>query len=163
MAASQQQGNSVPMIQRFGDRFSLIRERQRFREVYKGMRTNLFRRSVLGVLIFTLLFPAGQLAALAQSKDKQPPQPEPQQTPGFSISITVPGSERGRRGHRQQRKLFDGTQERKFSDHRRRRAANHHKLCRHRGAHHDRGPFGVQQAGLPDFYRQCAQLVRGVF
>jgi VWFA-related protein len=37
-----------------------------------------------------MLLPAGELAALAQSKDKQPPQAEPQQTPGFSISITVP-------------------------------------------------------------------------
>jgi VWFA-related protein len=54
------------------------------------MRTNLFRRSVLGALIFTLLFPAGELPALAQSKDKQSQQPEPQQAPGFSISITVP-------------------------------------------------------------------------
>jgi VWFA-related protein len=54
------------------------------------MRTNLFRRSVLAVLIFMLLFPAGELAALAQSKDKQPPPPEPQQAPGFSIAITVP-------------------------------------------------------------------------
>src|SRR6267154_3334994 len=55
------------------------------------MRPNLFHKFVLSVLVFTLLFPAGQLAALAQSKDKQPPQqPEPQQSPGFSISITVP-------------------------------------------------------------------------
>ena len=65
-------------------------KRERSREVYQGMRTNLFRRSVLGVLIFTLLFPAGELAVLAQTKDKQPPQPQPQQAPGFSISITVP-------------------------------------------------------------------------
>ncbi len=43
-----------------------------------------------GVLICTLLLPAGEIAALAQSKDKQPAQPQPQQTPGFSISITVP-------------------------------------------------------------------------
>jgi VWFA-related protein len=54
------------------------------------MRHKLFRGSILGVLIFTLLFPAGELAALAQSKDKQPPPPEPQQAPGFSIAITVP-------------------------------------------------------------------------
>ena len=54
------------------------------------MRTNLFRRSILGVLIFTLLFPVGELAALAQTKDKQPPPPQPQQAPGFSISVTVP-------------------------------------------------------------------------
>ena len=54
------------------------------------MRTNLFRRPILCVLLFTLLFPAGELAALAQSKDKQPP-PQPQQAPGgFSISVTVP-------------------------------------------------------------------------
>ena len=60
-------------------------------EVYNGMRPNLFHKFVLSVLVFALLFPAGQLAALAQSKDKQPPQqPEPQQAPGFSISITVP-------------------------------------------------------------------------
>jgi VWFA-related protein len=45
---------------------------------------------MLAVVIFTLLFPAGELAALAQSKDKKAPQPEPQQTPGFSISVTVP-------------------------------------------------------------------------
>jgi VWFA-related protein len=54
------------------------------------MRINPFRKSILGVLILTLLFPAGEVAALAQSKDKQPPQPEPQQTPGYSISVTVP-------------------------------------------------------------------------
>ena len=54
------------------------------------MRNNLFRRSVPGILVFMMLFSAGQLTALAQSKDQQPPQAEPQQTPGFSISITVP-------------------------------------------------------------------------
>ena len=55
------------------------------------MRSNFYRRLGLGALIFTLLFPAGELRALAQGKDKQPPQPEPSQTPpGFSISVTVP-------------------------------------------------------------------------
>lgn len=44
----------------------------------------------MSVIVFMLLFPAGELAALAQSKDTQPPQPAPQQTPGFSISVTVP-------------------------------------------------------------------------
>jgi VWFA-related protein len=54
------------------------------------MRANLFRRSVLSVIIFTLLFPAGEIAALAQAKDN-PAQPPPQQTtPGFSIAVTVP-------------------------------------------------------------------------
>lgn len=54
------------------------------------MRTNLLRKSILSVLIFILLFPAGELAALAQKKDNQPPQPQAQQAPGFSISVTVP-------------------------------------------------------------------------
>jgi VWFA-related protein len=55
------------------------------------MRTNLFRGLVLGVLVFTLLFPAGEIRALAQTKDKQDKQPSPPaQTPGFSISVTVP-------------------------------------------------------------------------
>src|ERR1700733_11442293 len=54
------------------------------------MRLNSLRELVLGILLFTLLLPAGELAALAQSKDKQPSQPEPEQTPGFSISVTVP-------------------------------------------------------------------------
>ena len=54
------------------------------------MRTNVFRRSILGMLIFTLLMPAGELASFAQSKDKKTPAPQPQQTPGFSISVTVP-------------------------------------------------------------------------
>ncbi len=58
---------------------------------YQVMRSNLFRRLILSMLIFTLLLPAGELAALAQSsKDKQAPAPQPQQTPGFSISVTVP-------------------------------------------------------------------------
>jgi len=55
------------------------------------MRTKLFRALVLGTLIFTLLFPAGELRAWAQSKDKQPPQAPPEQTPGgFAISVNVP-------------------------------------------------------------------------
>ncbi len=55
------------------------------------MRTNLFRVLVLGALIFTLLFPAGEICAWAQARDKQQPQAQPQQTPGgFSISVTVP-------------------------------------------------------------------------
>jgi VWFA-related protein len=63
----------------------------RFREVYETMRTNLFRGLGLGALIFTLMFPAGEIRALAQAKDKQQPQTQPQQTPGgFSISVTVP-------------------------------------------------------------------------
>jgi VWFA-related protein len=53
------------------------------------MWTDFIHRSILGVLIVTLLIPAGELVALAQSKDKQPP-PPPQQAPGFSISVTVP-------------------------------------------------------------------------
>ena len=58
------------------------------------MRTNLLRRLILGVLVFTLL-PAGELAALAQAQnqnqDQHAPAPPPQQTsPGFSISVTVP-------------------------------------------------------------------------
>ena len=53
------------------------------------MRTNLFRQAVLGLLLFTLLIPASELAAQAQSNDKQAPQPQPQQAPGFSISSTV--------------------------------------------------------------------------
>ncbi len=52
------------------------------------MRANLLRRSLLGMIMFTLLVPAGELAALAQTKDKQPA-PQPQQAPGFSISSTV--------------------------------------------------------------------------
>jgi len=53
------------------------------------MWTDFIHRSILGVLIVTLLIPAGELVALAQGKDKQPP-PPPQQAPGFSISVTVP-------------------------------------------------------------------------
>ncbi|MBZ5697005.1 MAG: VWA domain-containing protein [Acidobacteriia bacterium] len=55
------------------------------------MRTNLFRGLGLGALIFALMFPAGEIRALAQAKDKQQPQTQPQQTPdGFSISVMVP-------------------------------------------------------------------------
>jgi VWFA-related protein len=67
------------------------RGKLRFREVYQAMRTNLFRGLVLGALIFTLMFPAGEICALAQAKDNQQSQTQPQQTPGgFSISVTVP-------------------------------------------------------------------------
>jgi VWFA-related protein len=58
------------------------------------MRTKFFRGIVLGSFIFTLLFPAGEMRAWAQTKDKQDkqqPQPPPDQTPGgFAISVTVP-------------------------------------------------------------------------
>jgi len=54
------------------------------------MRSNPIRRLVLGALLFTLLIPAGELAALAQSKGKQPPPPPEQAPGGFSISVTVP-------------------------------------------------------------------------
>jgi VWFA-related protein len=58
------------------------------------MRTKLFRGLVLGMLIFTLLIPAAEMRAWAQTKDKQgkqQPQAPPEQTPGgFSISVTVP-------------------------------------------------------------------------
>ncbi len=58
------------------------------------MRTNLFRGFVLGTLIFTLMIPAGEMRAWAQTKDKQgkqQPQAPAEQTPGgFSISVTVP-------------------------------------------------------------------------
>jgi VWFA-related protein len=54
------------------------------------MRTNPFRGFVLGVLLVTLLCPAGDLALLAQTKGKQPPT-QPEQAPGgFSIAVTVP-------------------------------------------------------------------------
>jgi VWFA-related protein len=55
------------------------------------MRTNLFRGFVLGTLIFTLMIPAGEMRAWAQTKDKQKPQAPAEQTPGgLSISVTVP-------------------------------------------------------------------------
>ena len=54
------------------------------------MRTNVFRKPILSLLLLTLLIPAGELAALAQGKNKQPP-PPPQQAPGgYSISVIVP-------------------------------------------------------------------------
>jgi VWFA-related protein len=54
------------------------------------MRTSLFRGLILWALILTLLFPAGEMRAWAQEKNKQQA-PEPSQNPGgFSISITVP-------------------------------------------------------------------------
>jgi VWFA-related protein len=54
------------------------------------MRATLLRGTVLGVLVFTLVFPAGEARARAQSK-AQPPPPAQQQPPGgFSISVTVP-------------------------------------------------------------------------
>ncbi|HVA95829.1 MAG TPA: VWA domain-containing protein [Candidatus Dormibacteraeota bacterium] len=54
------------------------------------MQTNLFRRFILGMLIVTLLFPAGEMTAWAQDKGKKAPAPAPQQAPGFAISVTVP-------------------------------------------------------------------------
>jgi VWFA-related protein len=56
------------------------------------MRTKLFRRLTFGALILTLIFPAGEMSAWAQKKDKEPQsQPQPEPTPGgFSISVTVP-------------------------------------------------------------------------
>ena len=57
------------------------------------MRTSFFRGLTLGALIFTLICPAGELRAWAQSKDKNKDQQQapPSQTPGgFAISVTVP-------------------------------------------------------------------------
>lgn len=54
------------------------------------MHTNIFRRFMLGAVIFTLIFPAAEMRAWAQGKNKQPPLEEPAQTPGFAISVTVP-------------------------------------------------------------------------
>ncbi len=54
------------------------------------MHTNIFRWFMLGAVIFTLIFPAGEMRAWAQGKNKQPPPDEPAQTPGFAISVTVP-------------------------------------------------------------------------
>ncbi len=55
------------------------------------MQRLLIRRVVLGLLLFTLVVPPAGLPAWAQdkNKDKQAP-PAPQNTPGFSISVTVP-------------------------------------------------------------------------
>src|SRR6267143_5098147 len=54
------------------------------------MRATLFRGTVLGVLVFTLVLPAGEARAWAQSKDQQPPPAQQQPPGGFSISVTVP-------------------------------------------------------------------------
>jgi VWFA-related protein len=54
------------------------------------MRTNPFRRFILGVLLLTLLCPAADLSLWAQSKDKQAPATPEQSPGGFSISVTVP-------------------------------------------------------------------------
>jgi VWFA-related protein len=63
----------------------------RFPEVRQAMRTNLIRGFVLGMLVFTLMLPAGEVRAWAQAKDKQQSQTPPPQAPGgFSISVTVP-------------------------------------------------------------------------
>src|ERR1700674_5831668 len=92
MAASNRQGEHRSTGRRgLALKPSAAGSKSRFREVYQAMRTNLFRGLVLGTLIFTLMFPAGEIRALAQTKDKQPPQAPPSQTPGgFSISVTVP-------------------------------------------------------------------------
>jgi len=64
-----------------------------------AMRSNFLRRSIRYVLVLTLLFPAGEFAAAAQTSDTPPsasrkPQasqaPQTQTAPGFSISVTVP-------------------------------------------------------------------------
>src|SRR6202165_3238784 len=60
------------------------------------MRTKFFLGLVLGTLMLTLIFPAAEMRAWAQSKDQskgkdQQQAPQPSQTPGgFSISVTVP-------------------------------------------------------------------------
>src|SRR5437016_4273605 len=59
------------------------------------MRTNISRGLFLGMLVFTLIIPAGEMRALAQTKDKQPDKQQPQAPPeqpqgGFAISVTVP-------------------------------------------------------------------------
>src|SRR5260370_36255909 len=61
---------------------------RQFREVQQTMPTHMIRKLVLVLLLLTLLIPPGELSAWAQDKDKQAPQP--QTTPGFSISVTVP-------------------------------------------------------------------------
>ena len=62
----------------------------------RTVRARFFRGLVLGALLFTMTFPAGEVRAWAQSskdskqKDQQPA-PQPSQTPGgFAISVTVP-------------------------------------------------------------------------
>src|ERR1700676_453211 len=55
------------------------------------MRNRFFRGLWLGTLLLTQLFPATEMRGREQSKDKSQPQaPQPSQTPGFSISVTVP-------------------------------------------------------------------------
>jgi VWFA-related protein len=55
------------------------------------MRNRFFRGLWLGTLLLTLVFPATEMRGREQSKDKSEPQaPQPSQTPGFSISVTVP-------------------------------------------------------------------------
>src|ERR1700746_1630326 len=59
------------------------------------MRTRFFGGLVLEILLLTMIFPAGDIRAWAQSKDtKQKDQqqaPQPSQTPGgFAITVTVP-------------------------------------------------------------------------
>ena len=86
--------------------------------------------------ILTLAIPAEEISAWAQSsdapsvksKDKQPPQPEPQTRTRILHFRHRACGERGRRGHRQQRELFDGPQEGEFSDHRRRRSRKRSRI-----------------------------------
>ena len=52
------------------------------------MHTSFVRKLALMAVSFTLLLPPGEFRAWAQDKNKQAP--EPQTTPGFSISVTVP-------------------------------------------------------------------------
>jgi VWFA-related protein len=63
------------------------------------MRTRFFRGLGFGTLLFTLMFPATEMRAWAQSKDQSKDQPkdkgqqqapQPSETPGFAISVTVP-------------------------------------------------------------------------
>src|ERR1700722_19578395 len=63
------------------------------------MRTRFLRGLGFGTLLFTLIFPATEMRARAQSKDQskgqpkdkgQQPAPPPSETPGFAISVTVP-------------------------------------------------------------------------
>ena len=112
------------------------------------MRTNLFRRFVLGVLIFTLLFPAGELAALAQSKDKQPPQPAPQQTPGFSISVTVPVVNVDVVVTDNNGNYLTGLKKENFRITEDGAVQTITNFAPTECAHYDRAAFGIQQAGL---------------
>src|SRR2546425_13350264 len=58
------------------------------------MRLTLFRALLLGVLMATLILPAGELQALAQAQQPPPPPQQPdkqEKQPGeFAISIEVP-------------------------------------------------------------------------